>query len=327
MKFFVYISDFYNFSNEAISSSDVTPKKNTVEMENHVFSKARNKDEYLSFVARLIIHVREMNTKNKNADGGNQSQVGGPGQQGGIQDPINALQNLTNQGARNVQPPMMGQQQPQPNQGMMMGNQQPQQMMNQQGMIRPQQIPPNQAMNQMPMNPNVKGPNMVVGNQMNPMSQMNQMGPQGNPQQMPPIMNQQLNNPPMMRPTNPMMSPMQNVNNPGQMMNMQQPPQGAQRMMNPGIGPQGPGNFGPQNMPMRPAAPPFSMRQSPSPMGVQSPMSMGASHNAMVPSPAMNVPSPQAPMNQRIPNPMAPSPSANMNTPGQPQGENYEGSF
>lgn len=29
-------------------------------MENHVFSKARNKDEYLSFVARLIIHVREM---------------------------------------------------------------------------------------------------------------------------------------------------------------------------------------------------------------------------------------------------------------------------
>lgn len=29
-------------------------------MENHVFSKAKNKDEYLSFVARLILHVREM---------------------------------------------------------------------------------------------------------------------------------------------------------------------------------------------------------------------------------------------------------------------------
>lgn len=29
-------------------------------MEQHVFSKARSKDEYLSFVARLIIHVREM---------------------------------------------------------------------------------------------------------------------------------------------------------------------------------------------------------------------------------------------------------------------------
>lgn len=47
-------------SNEAISHSDLTPKKNTVDMENHVYSKARNKDEYLSFVARLIIHVREM---------------------------------------------------------------------------------------------------------------------------------------------------------------------------------------------------------------------------------------------------------------------------
>lgn len=48
------------YRNEAISHSDLTPKKNTVDMENHVYSKARNKDEYLSFVARLIIHVREM---------------------------------------------------------------------------------------------------------------------------------------------------------------------------------------------------------------------------------------------------------------------------
>lgn len=36
-------------------------------MENHVFSKARNKDEYLSFVARLIIHVREMSKQQKKA--------------------------------------------------------------------------------------------------------------------------------------------------------------------------------------------------------------------------------------------------------------------
>ena len=54
----IYI--FFLLSNEAISSSDLTPKKNTVDMEQHVFSKARSKDEYLSFVARLIIHVREM---------------------------------------------------------------------------------------------------------------------------------------------------------------------------------------------------------------------------------------------------------------------------
>ena len=46
--------------NEAIQTSGVNSNKNSVDMENHVFSKARNKDEYLSFVARLIIHVREM---------------------------------------------------------------------------------------------------------------------------------------------------------------------------------------------------------------------------------------------------------------------------
>lgn len=31
-----------------------------MEMENHVFQKAKNKDEYLGFVARLILHVREL---------------------------------------------------------------------------------------------------------------------------------------------------------------------------------------------------------------------------------------------------------------------------
>lgn len=38
----------------------MTSSKNGIEMENHVFHKARNKDEYLGFVARLILHVREM---------------------------------------------------------------------------------------------------------------------------------------------------------------------------------------------------------------------------------------------------------------------------
>lgn len=40
--------------------SDLTPMNNIIEMENHEFSKSRNKDEYLTFVARLIIHVRAM---------------------------------------------------------------------------------------------------------------------------------------------------------------------------------------------------------------------------------------------------------------------------
>jgi hypothetical protein len=42
--------------------------KNGIDMENHVFQKARNKDEYLGFVARLILHVREMS---EYASGGN----------------------------------------------------------------------------------------------------------------------------------------------------------------------------------------------------------------------------------------------------------------
>ena len=47
-------------SNEAIQQSGMTSSKNGLEMENHVFQKARNKDEYLGYVARLILHVREM---------------------------------------------------------------------------------------------------------------------------------------------------------------------------------------------------------------------------------------------------------------------------
>lgn len=52
------VMSFLIFSNEAINSSHV-PKNDTVTMENHVFSRARSEDEYLTFVARLIIHVRE----------------------------------------------------------------------------------------------------------------------------------------------------------------------------------------------------------------------------------------------------------------------------
>lgn len=34
--------------------------KNSAEMENHVFQKAKSREEYLGYVARLILHVREM---------------------------------------------------------------------------------------------------------------------------------------------------------------------------------------------------------------------------------------------------------------------------
>ncbi|XP_055605228.1 mediator of RNA polymerase II transcription subunit 15 isoform X2 [Uranotaenia lowii] len=86
----------------------MTPNKNGLEMENHVFQKARNKDEYLGFVARLILHVREMNTKNKNQQNPGVGAPDGSGssQQGGMPDPINALQTLASQGTQ--RPQMMG---------------------------------------------------------------------------------------------------------------------------------------------------------------------------------------------------------------------------
>nr|XP_018911332.1 PREDICTED: uncharacterized protein LOC109040028 isoform X1 [Bemisia tabaci] len=45
---------------EAVRSSGMTPSRNSLEMENHVYQKAKTKEEYLGFVARLILHVREI---------------------------------------------------------------------------------------------------------------------------------------------------------------------------------------------------------------------------------------------------------------------------
>ncbi|KAL1428686.1 hypothetical protein MTO96_003032 [Rhipicephalus appendiculatus] len=50
---------------EAIRQAANPPFRSATEMENHVFQKARSKDEYLSYVARLIIHVREMSHSRK----------------------------------------------------------------------------------------------------------------------------------------------------------------------------------------------------------------------------------------------------------------------
>ncbi|XP_046385409.1 mediator of RNA polymerase II transcription subunit 15 [Ischnura elegans] len=84
---------------EAIRRSGMPTSKNSMEMENHVFQKAKSREEYLSFVARLILHVREMNTKKATAG----MAGGGPGAggQGMPPDPINALQTLARQGSSN----------------------------------------------------------------------------------------------------------------------------------------------------------------------------------------------------------------------------------
>uniref|UniRef100_A0A3B1JJL3 Mediator of RNA polymerase II transcription subunit 15 n=1 Tax=Astyanax mexicanus TaxID=7994 RepID=A0A3B1JJL3_ASTMX len=66
---------------EAMRKAGTAHAKTSNEMENHVFIKAKSREEYLSLVARLIIHFRDIHKKAQ----------GGP-------DPMNALQTLTGVG-------------------------------------------------------------------------------------------------------------------------------------------------------------------------------------------------------------------------------------
>lgn len=52
------------FRDDAVARSGMPTSKNSMEMENHVFQKAKTKEEYLAFVARLILHIREMSKDN-----------------------------------------------------------------------------------------------------------------------------------------------------------------------------------------------------------------------------------------------------------------------
>ncbi|CAC5382032.1 MED15 [Mytilus coruscus] len=77
---------------EAVRQSATPMTKSSLEMENHVFMKAKSREEYLALVARLILHVKEINSqRERRAAPGGMPQVG-------MQDPINALQNLALQG-------------------------------------------------------------------------------------------------------------------------------------------------------------------------------------------------------------------------------------
>ncbi|KAL1398226.1 hypothetical protein pipiens_009130 [Culex pipiens pipiens] len=52
-----------NKINDCIQSTGLNSSRNGQEMESHVFQRAQNKDEYLGFVARLILHIREIGQK------------------------------------------------------------------------------------------------------------------------------------------------------------------------------------------------------------------------------------------------------------------------
>ncbi|GIY89896.1 mediator of RNA polymerase II transcription subunit 15 [Caerostris darwini] len=85
---------------EAIRQSGNPTTKSVGEMENHVFQKAKSREEYLGFVARLIIHVREMNSKKAMTGAvpsANMGQTGGVNV--GVSDPMSALKSMAGQGS------------------------------------------------------------------------------------------------------------------------------------------------------------------------------------------------------------------------------------
>ncbi|KAI4489086.1 hypothetical protein M0804_004584 [Polistes exclamans] len=98
-------------SDEAVQMSGVSTAKNSVEMESHVYQKAKTKEEYLGFIARLIFHVREMNNSKKGT--GNIGPGSASNGSQGMPDPIGALQTLARQGTGNNQ--MIGMGGPGPN--------------------------------------------------------------------------------------------------------------------------------------------------------------------------------------------------------------------
>ncbi|CAH0700862.1 unnamed protein product [Spodoptera exigua] len=187
---------------EVIQRSGVQVARNSSEMENHVFLKAKTREEYMNMVAKLILHVRELSQSKQNQgqqqmQGPNQGQPGpnpqvqapqgqpqqGPNNQGGLTpDPINALQNLASQGSRN--------------QMMTMG---PQGQMQQQG---------------------VMGPNPGMGGMQGQMGQQGPIVSQGPQAQTATSLLQTLNRPQMnMQLQNKLGGPMGMVSNQGQMGN------------------------------------------------------------------------------------------------------------
>ncbi|XP_076183362.1 mediator complex subunit 15 [Ptiloglossa arizonensis] len=327
---------------EVVQMSGMPTTRNSIDMENHVFQKAKTKEEYLGFVARLILHVRELNSKK--GTGGAAPGTAGSGNQG-MPDPIGALQTLARQGTGINQ--MMSMSGP--------GS-------NPQGII--QQPPSNtatnllQSLNQRPGQPmamqsmqnKMPGMGMMPAQTSGPMShmgpiqtmqnnsmltQMNQMA-QGN---IPPQMNQVVPNQMAQITTGQMQQSMQT-----QMQNQLSNQisgsiSGIQTSMPQQMNQIAPGQLGPAQMqqqlnhmqrkpgeminagfpgPRNVTANQF-LRQSPSP-SAPSPAGLGApSSNQMVASPAL-VPSP-SPQHAIMGGPqrsvgMAPSPSSSLNTPG-----------
>ncbi|KAL8611678.1 hypothetical protein ACOMHN_055677 [Nucella lapillus] len=98
---------------ESMRAAGTSMGRSAGEMENHVYQKAQSREEYMALVNRLMNHVKEYSNKNRQGMAGmglhgHMTPGAPPGigdSQGGIQDPMNALQNLARQGGQQGQPP------------------------------------------------------------------------------------------------------------------------------------------------------------------------------------------------------------------------------
>ncbi|XP_076654204.1 mediator of RNA polymerase II transcription subunit 15-like [Halictus rubicundus] len=331
---------------EAVQMSGMPITRNSIDMENHVFQKAKTKEEYLGFVARLILHVRELNSK-KGA-GATAPGAAGSGNQG-MPDPIGALQTLARQGTGNNQ--MININGPGPNpQGII-----PQPPANTAtNLLQSLNQRPGQPMAMQSMQSKMPGMSMMSAQATGPMShmgpiqtmqnnsmltQMNPMGQGNMPQQMNQVVTNQMGPIAAGQMQQNMQTQMQNQlsNQIGNQIGGSI--SGIQTSMSQQMNQIAPGQLGPGQMqqqlnhmqrkpgemintgfpgPRNIAANQF-LRQSPSP-SAPSPAGLGApSSNQMVASPALvPSPSPQHPImaGQNRSVGMAPSPSSSLNTPG-----------
>ncbi|XP_065357329.1 mediator of RNA polymerase II transcription subunit 15 [Calliphora vicina] len=86
--------------NDMLQSTGQDGIKNAGVMENHIFKKSKNKDEYLGLVAKLFMHFKDLSQRRPQQAPQPNAEMG---QQNMMQDPLNALQNLASQGNRNPQ--------------------------------------------------------------------------------------------------------------------------------------------------------------------------------------------------------------------------------
>ncbi|XP_049870982.1 mediator of RNA polymerase II transcription subunit 15 [Pectinophora gossypiella] len=320
---------------EVMQRSGMQVARNSTEMENHVFIKAKNREEYMNMVAKLILHLREMSQPKQNQgapnmQGPNQNQQGpnqqvqnqpgpqqsGPNSQSGLApDPINALQNLASQGSRNQMMNMGPQGQMQqmgPNPGMGLQAQ-----MGQQGPIVSQgpqaQTATNllQTLNQRPQL-NMQLPNKLGGgmgmvpnqgqmgnNMVGQMGGMNPMGSQLQNQLGGPMQAQMM---PNMSMQNPMQVPMSGSNSMGGQMQCNQVGMGGQMAPNQMQGQMGPGQMGMGNSQMMNM---LHMQGRVGGAGKEGPL-MGGGYPARAPPPFLRQsPSPSAPSPMGGPSPVS----------------------